>query len=109
MLLLNKVQFTGKISDPVSIRRKGDEPFVRFTLVQNDSIPSRKDEQPREVVTHLHCEMKGKKAITFAENVRKGTHILVEGKLERDPYVSLHLRVSAWHFLLPREPLGQRS
>ncbi len=101
MLLFNKVQFTGKVSDPVRPDQKGDEPFVRFTLVQSDFVPSRKGDQPREVTTHLHCELKGKKALTFAENVKKGTHLFVEGKLERDPHVSLHLRVSRWEFLLP--------
>ncbi len=101
MLLFNKVQFTGKVSDPVRANHKGEEPFVRFTLVQVESLSSRKGDQARDVTTHLHCELRGKKALTFAENVKKGTHLFVEGKLERDPHVSLHLRVSRWDFLLP--------
>ena len=99
MLIFNKVQFTGKISDPVKPEQKSNELFVRFTLIQRDFISSRKGLQPREVTTQLICELKGKKARTFAENVGKDTHLFVEGKLECDPDFFLRLRVSVWHFL----------
>lgn len=109
MLTFNKVLFTGRITDSVRTIRQGDESLARFTLIQKEQIKLRRD--TKEVTTYLNCLLIGKKAEDFAAIVKQGTPICVEGKLERDPHVSIRLRVSSWQFLLPsmRELEGRVS
>lgn len=84
--MLNKVIMQGRLcADPEIRRTASGQAVASFRIACNDS---RKGPNGEEVALFMNCSMWGVRAENFAKFTRKGSLVLIEGRLTQRTYVN---------------------
>lgn len=78
---MNKVILSGHVGRDPQIRYIESRPVAEFTLATNEYGGKDADGKAREVTEWHHIVMFDRHALTAEQYIRKGTRLLIEGKL----------------------------
>src|SRR5258707_14752301 len=113
-MILNDIKIIGNlVNDPeVRFTPKGT-PVANFSLGINETY--RVDDEQRQITTFVDVQVWGPSAQNFANLVRKGQEIFIEGSLRQDRWEDkqtgqnrskLYVKAERWQFTQYRRPVG---
>lgn len=86
MASFNKVILMGNLTkDPETVQTQGDSVVVKFSLALNDRVPDGAGGY-KEQVSFIDCVIFKQRAEAFARFMRKGSSVLIEGRLRQDTW-----------------------
>lgn len=103
MLTVNSVCFSGRATEDAKLKEVGASKVCTIRLAQNESVKRKGSEEAEKKTTYIDAEAWGQQAEFADKFVKKGSIVLIMGKLEQDNWETEDGTKRSKHKLYVRE------